>query len=109
MIVELDEAKMFLRLDNDYTDEDMLVQSLELAAEEHLLNATGIVFDSTNNLAKLYINVLLADFYNDRGITQELKSKTRTTLASIVLQLQYAYAMPAMNVVPAGSINGIVV
>lgn len=91
MIISLDEAKLFLRLEDNYTDEDTLIQSLISAAEEHLLNATGIMFDSTNNLAKLYVNVLVSDFYDNRSSTEELKIKTRLILDSILLQLQYCY------------------
>jgi uncharacterized phage protein (predicted DNA packaging) len=103
MIVSLDEAKLYLRLDDDYSDEDVLIQSLELAAEESLFNSTGIIFDDTSNLAKLYINVMINDFYSNRSIIEPLKTKTRDTLTNIALQLQYAYTMPILTLTPAGS------
>lgn len=91
MIVSLDEAKLYLRLETDYKDEDVLIQTLIDTAEESVKNATGITFDSTNNLAKLYVIILVADFYDNRSTLQDLKTKTRTTLESIILQLQYCY------------------
>lgn len=93
MIVNLNEAKLFLRIDSDYTDEDTLIQTLISAAEEHLKNATGVTFDNTNNLAKLYVNVLVSDYYSNRSATQEIKIKTRYILDSILLQLQYCYGV----------------
>jgi uncharacterized phage protein (predicted DNA packaging) len=93
MILTLDEAKLFLRLDADYTEEDVLVQALIDAATEHLKNATGTVFDSTNSLAKLYISVVVDDFYSTRQIEQPLKTKTRIILGSIITQLQYSYGV----------------
>jgi len=91
MIVSLDEVKLYLRLETDYIDEDILIQTLIDSAEESLKNATGIVFDNTNNLAKLYVIILVADFYDNRSAIQDIKTKTRTTLESIILQLQYCY------------------
>ena len=91
MIVTLEETKLYLRLDSDYTEEDTLIQTLISASEEHLYNATGIVFDNTNNLAKLYINILVADYYNKRSATDGTSEKTRFALQSIKTQLQYCY------------------
>lgn len=91
MILSLDEAKLFLRLESEYTDEDTLIQSLIDAATEHLHNATDIVFDNTNPLAKLYVNVLVSDYFDNRGTIEEIKTRTRLTLDSIILQLQYSY------------------
>lgn len=93
MILSLDEAKLFLRLESDFTDEDTLIQSLIDASIEHLNNATEIAFDNTNPLAKLYVSVLVSDFYDNRCVTEELKTRTRLTLSSILLQLQYSYGV----------------
>lgn len=89
MIVDLEQAKSFLRIDT--TDEDTDIQSLVDASELYLKNATGKTFDSTNALAKLYCRVLIVDWYDNRTLLQETKvsDKVRFTLQSIMMQLQY--------------------
>ena len=90
MIVSLDEAKSWLKV--DYTDEDADIQDLVDACEAYLGNATGKTFDNTNPLAKLYCKVLIVDWYENRGLMQEsrVSDKVRFTLQSIMLQLQYS-------------------
>ncbi|URZ06772.1 head-tail connector protein [Clostridium felsineum] len=92
MILTLAEAKNFLKVDADITDDDLLIQNLIDAAETHLINAVDYKFDNTNSLAKLYVSVLVNDYYNNRSSTQETSVKTRETLQSILLQLQYCYS-----------------
>lgn len=90
MIVSLDEAKSFLRIDTD--DENADIQSLIDASELYLKNATDKIFDNTNALAKLYCRVLVVDWYENRGLMEEknVSDKVRFTLSSIMLQLQYS-------------------
>lgn len=89
MIVTLEEAKAWLRVDSD--DEDSEIQSLIDGTEAYLFNATGKIFDNTNPLAKLYCRVLICDWYENRGLMSDGKSsdKVRFTLQSTMLQLQY--------------------
>ena len=91
MVLTIDEAKNFLKVDSDITDDDTLIQGLIDAATLHLSNACDFLFDNTNPLAKLYVSVLVNDYYNNRSATEEIKIKTRDTLNSILLQLQYCY------------------
>lgn len=90
MIINLNEAKSFLRIDTD--DENSDIQSLIDASELYLKNATGKEFDSTNALAKLYCKVLITDLYDNRGLMADSKAseKVRFTLSSIMMQLQYS-------------------
>lgn len=90
MILTTDEAKEFLRLDDD--SEDNLINDLIFGAETYLYNATGKIFDNTNALAKLYCRVLVTDWYDNRGLMQDknVSDKVRFTLDSIMLQLQYS-------------------
>lgn len=90
MIINLDEAKSFLRIDTD--DENADIQDLIDGAELYLSNATGKVFDNTNPLAKLYCRVLITDWYDNRGLMQDknVSDKVRFSLDSIMLQLQYS-------------------
>lgn len=91
MIVSLDEAKEWLRV--DYIDDDDLIQTLVDVATAYLLNATDIEFDNTNPLAKLYCRVLIEDWFENRELMEEDKvsDKARYSLQSIMFQLQYCY------------------
>lgn len=90
MIVTLDEAKTWLKV--DYSEEDSDIQFLVDSSEVYLKNATGKDFDNTNPLAKLYCRVLISDWYENRGLMVDNKTsdKVRFTLQSIMMQLQYS-------------------
>lgn len=92
MIISLEEAKQYLKV--DYEDEDILITTLIETAEQYLFNATGIKYDSSNKLAVLYCKALIYDWYKSRGLNQDssknmnILEKTRFTLQSILLQLK---------------------
>ncbi|MED5042397.1 head-tail connector protein [Geobacillus stearothermophilus] len=89
MIVSLDEVKTWLRV--DFTDDDALLTTLISAAEQYLKNATGITYDSTNHLAKLFCMTLIADWYENREMVGRASDQVRPILQSILAQLTYAY------------------
>lgn len=90
MIITLEEAKTWLRIDSD--EEDSILEMLIGAAETYLRNATGNSFNSENQLAKMYCLVLCADWYENRDlIGQQPSEKIRFTCQSIMAQLQHAY------------------
>ncbi|MEW5321333.1 head-tail connector protein [Geobacillus thermoleovorans] len=89
MIITLDEAKQWLRI--DHNDEDSLISTLISAAEKYLVNATGNTFDNTNELAKLFCFVLVADWYENREMIGKTSEKVRHTVESIVAQLAHCY------------------
>ncbi|MFR7993341.1 MAG: head-tail connector protein [Clostridium sp.] len=88
-IINIDDAKAFLKV--DYNDEDLIIESLIIASEEYLKNATGKEFTSKNKLAVLYCKVLINEWYNNRELMDKksVSDKIRFTLQSILLQLQY--------------------
>lgn len=90
MILTLEEAKQFLKI--DYEDEDSDIKILIKASELYLKNATGKVFNNTNPLAVLYCEVLVNEWHGDRSLMakKEVSEKVRFTLQSILLQLQYS-------------------
>lgn len=89
MIVDIDEAKQFLRIDHD--EDDILIQSLIGAAEEYLINATGKKFSSSNNLARLFCLLLVADWYENRNLAREkVGEQTRDIIESMKNQLKYS-------------------
>lgn len=89
MIVSLDEAKEWLRI--EHNDEDGTIQRLINAAEKYLKNATGNTFDSSNELAQLFCLVLVADWYENREMIGKVSDKIRPTVDSVLSQLSYCY------------------
>lgn len=80
MILTLDEAKNYLRIDLD--EDDALLQTLIAAAEGYLKNATGKDYpdlDEDGNkmeyeLEKIYLNLLIAYWYENRTAAATNKS-----------------------------------
>ncbi|MGI6449034.1 MAG: head-tail connector protein [Desulfitobacteriia bacterium] len=90
MIVTLEEAKAYLRV--DHTEEDALIESLINAAESYLVNATSKTFDSTNHLARLFCLTLITDWYENRGLTVgRVGGEIRPVIDSMLAQLNYCY------------------
>lgn len=89
MIISLEEAKEWLRVDE--SDDDSTITLLIKSAEEYLKNATGRKFDSENSQAKLFCLVLVTDWYENRELMagQKTSEKVRLTIQSILSQLQY--------------------
>ncbi len=88
MLLTLEEVKQFLRVDAD--DDDMLINSLILTAEEYLKRATGKTFNNDNNLAKLLCMVLVTDWYDNRELVAgRIGDKVRFVITSMLAQLKY--------------------
>jgi uncharacterized phage protein (predicted DNA packaging) len=81
----LDELKLFIK--NDGTDEDTLINALQVAAESYLSNA-GVIMDYTNELYKLAIKLLVSNWYENRTASSEKAlSKIPFGLDTIIVQL----------------------
>lgn len=91
-MLTLSEVKSWLRLEQDDTAEDVLLQSLIAAAEEYIRNAvpSGMAFD-TNPIARLLGMVLVADWYEHREAIGQVRDEMRPTVRALVLQLQTGY------------------
>lgn len=86
------EVKEFLRLEQGYTEEDIFINSLIIAAKEYIKNATGLDYDDTNELYKLGVKILVTHWYENREAISEKKTdKIAFSLNSILTQLQYCY------------------
>lgn len=92
MIITLEETKQYLRIDG--SEDDALITTLIITAEDYLTNATGKTFDSTNQLAKLFCFVLVSDWYENRELTGKASEKVRFTMQSILTQLKHCYEPP---------------
>ena len=90
LIITLEEAKMYLRV--DHTEEDNLIESLIDAAETYLKNATGRTFDGSNYIARLFCLTLVTDWYENRGlVVGKVGEEIRPVINSLLVQLNYSY------------------
>jgi uncharacterized phage protein (predicted DNA packaging) len=99
MIVSLDDTKNFLRV--DFTDDDVLIQTLINAAQAYITTATGKVFDSTNPLAQTVCFMLIAEWYANREITRQLDAGPTSVLNTLLTQLAMSYDVSPPQV-PSG-------
>lgn len=92
MILTVEEAKNWLK--DIPPEEDLIIGTLISAAETYLYNATGNVFDETNDLARLFCLVLVTDWYENREYTGRVTVRTRPIVQSILVQLRHCYEPP---------------
>lgn len=87
--MNLEELKLFLKIDDN--EEDILIEGLQLSAEEYLINA-GIKKDYTKELYKLAIKILVSHWYENRAVETIGKnvSKIAFGLDTILIQLKYS-------------------
>ena len=93
MVVSFEEVKQFLKLEPEDTDDDAILEIIHLAAEEYLFSATGKQFTSATAKAKLFIMVLVTDWYENRDLIGKASDKMRPTIQSLLLQLEYCEAV----------------
>lgn len=87
MIIDLPLTRKWLREPPEEDDE--ILNLIIGAAVAYLKNATGRVFDSTNNQARLFCLVLVTDWYENRELIGIKPSeKVRFSIQSMLLQLQ---------------------
>ena len=86
--MDLEELKLFLKIDDN--EEDILIQGLQLSAEEYLANV-GVIKDYTKELYKLAIKILVTHWYENRAVETAGKnvSKIAFGLDTIIVQLKY--------------------
>lgn len=92
LILTLSEVKGFLRIEQDYTLEDTFLESLIESAEMYILNATDKTFDSTNELAKLAVKMLITHWYENRQVESYSNSNSKKisfSLDCILTQLRF--------------------
>lgn len=94
MIITLEDVKQYARIDIE--EDDQLLETLIIAAEEYLKNATGKEYPETDEnggrinytLEKIYLQLLIAYWYEKRtpagGVGENFSYMTK----SLMLQLQ---------------------
>lgn len=86
-VLSLTEAKRYLKLDVDYTDEDDDIQPLIDAAEKYLLNA-DCTLNPDDAVAIMAIKMLVNHWYENREPVGS-GNKLAYGLQSLITQLQY--------------------
>ncbi|PHG55566.1 head-tail connector protein [Bacillus toyonensis] len=86
MVLTLEEAKKYLRVDGD--EEDDLITSFVEAAEIYIKNATSKHVDLNSELAKLAARILIAHWHENREAVGKA-AQLAFSLQSILVQLQY--------------------
>lgn len=96
-MLTLEEVKTWLRLEQEDTTEDTLLQSLIAAAEEYLRGALTCWIDpALNPPAKILVLTLIADMYENREMMPNVQfaaqiSGKRPTVQTLLAQLRYVY------------------
>lgn len=62
----LNDVKLYLRVD-DYT-EDEVIQGMIDAAKQYIQTGTGVTFDETNARHLLTLKMIVAHWYDNRGL-----------------------------------------
>ncbi|ERN54102.1 head-tail connector protein [Alkalihalophilus marmarensis] len=93
-MITINEAKLYLRLDEDDDTEDNLIDLLISTAEEYIKSATGFKFEnSVPERAKMIALFLVSHWYENRSITQTGKQVARIdmTARALIEQLRYSH------------------
>ncbi|WP_078382338.1 head-tail connector protein [Sutcliffiella halmapala] len=86
----LNYVKGFIRV--DFEEDDRLISSLILLAEEYIFNATGYKVVYKKELEKLAVSLLVSHFYENRGIVSDRPvNKISQSIESILLQIEFCY------------------
>ncbi len=85
--MKLEEIKLYLKIDG--ADEDSLLESLKLAAEDYL-DSAGIKKNYEKNTYGLAIKLLISHWYTNRSISYENKSQDQIPfgIRALIQQLQ---------------------
>lgn len=89
MIVTVDDAKNWMKVETD--EDDQLILTLIQAAEGYIFNATGRTFDDTNDVARTLCLMMVTDWYENRDITRQPGQRIRFIFESMMAQLQHCY------------------
>lgn len=87
--MDIEELKLYLRVDTD--DEDPLIESLQIAAEEYLLNA-GVKCSYERRLYGVAVKLIVSNWYENRNpvLVGTISKEIEMSLNCIIPQLKYA-------------------
>lgn len=78
----LDDVKLYLRVD-DYT-EDEVIQGMIDAAKQYIQTGTGVTFDETNARHLLTLKMIVAHWYDNRGLVGNTTELPFTVTAQLL-------------------------
>lgn len=81
----LNDVKLYLRVD-DYT-EDEVIQGMIDAAKQYIQTGTGVTFDETNARHLLTLKMIVAHWYDNRGLVGNT-TELPFTVTSQLLQIE---------------------
>lgn len=81
----LKDVKLYLRVD-DYT-EDEVIQGMIDAAKQYIQTGTGVAFDETNARHLLTLKMIVAHWYDNRGLVGNT-TELPFTVTSQLLQIE---------------------
>lgn len=78
----LKDVKLYLRVD-DYT-EDEVIQGMIDAAKQYIQTGTGVTFDETNARHLLTLKMMVAHWYDNRGLVGNTTELPFTVTAQLL-------------------------
>ena len=81
-MVLLDDVKLYLRVDGQ--DEDSVIQGLIEAAKQYIQTGTGVTFDETNARHLLTLKMIVAHWYDNRGLVGNTTELPFTVTAQLL-------------------------
>lgn len=78
----LNDVKLYLRVD-DYT-EDEVIQGMIDAAKQYIQAGTGVTFDETNARHLLTLKMIVAHWYDNRGLVGNTAELPFTVTAQLL-------------------------
>lgn len=84
----IDQVKQYLNIDFDYFEEDRFIQTLIIAGETYIKNATGKNFEEDNELHCLCLMILVSHWYENREAVGKAE-KLAFSLSSLLTQIEY--------------------
>lgn len=78
----LSDVKLYLRVD-DYT-EDEVIQGMIDAAKQYIQTGTGVTFDETNARHLLTLKMIIAHWYDNRGLVGNTTELPFTVTAQLL-------------------------
>lgn len=78
----LNDVKLYLRVD-DYT-EDEVIQGMIDAAKQYIQTGTGVTFDETNARHLLTLKMIVAHWYDNRGLVGNMTELPFTVTAQLL-------------------------
>lgn len=86
MALTLEDVKNYLRVDFD--DDDTLLTGLMSAADEYLKSGVGANYNNESERAKTLSLIVIADLYDNRGISERASANVRKLVDDFALQMR---------------------